>query len=86
MLYLTKLDQQLLLEILNKKNITKKEQKTFLCKFYNSISKLQKMELIKSKLIKNNKEKIYYLTDLGIVFTNLLLENKIYYICGLVFH
>ena len=75
---LTTSDQELLIEIAKSGGkILKKTQKTFGCKFYNSVSKLVDLGLLKT--ISENKDKrikTYHLTDAGKFFAMVLLGNE----------
>lgn len=75
---LTQYDQLLLLEMgKNKGSITKEVQKTFDCKFYNSVSKLIDLGLVGYRLDKKDKrKKIYFLKDAGIFFVMVLIGNE----------
>lgn len=76
---LTKKEQLLLLEMLLKKKIRKKDQIIFKSiKFYEAMSKLKKYNLVECKtIIKNGQEKVYSLTyPNGWVRANLIAYDK----------
>lgn len=75
---LTKSEQLLLLEMLLKKEITKKEQKIFKSiKFYKVMSNLIKNNLVECEKINKNGNKSYFLSyPNGWALANLLAYNK----------